>query len=160
MQVHDLILRRDDTDAKGKRKRCPANGYFYEVRYKGGLIARSQTNPQTNACRALLARGIKGKARFWRVDKTSHDIESDIEKAAKFQLSEERRDGFRWRRYRNPVDCRQTGEVQEPSVVVAGKPSLSRSPGSQRIERHTAQKARRSERGEHTREGYSVGGPL
>lgn len=100
MQVHNLILRCDDKNADGSRKKCPTKGYFYEVFFNGECIARSQTNPETDACRELLRRGLKGKARFWRADKSTHDIEMDVERGAAHVLVEEDRGGLRWRRYR------------------------------------------------------------
>jgi hypothetical protein len=117
MQVYDLILRRDDTNAKGKRKRCPRKGFFYEVFLDGERISRSQTNAESDACRVLLKRAMTGKARFWREGKAFQDSERDIERAAKVQLLETERKGFRWRRYREfPAARWRTGGAPAASV--------------------------------------------
>ena len=100
MQFRDLILRCDNKNADGSRKKCPAKGYFYEVFFNGECIARSQTNPETDACRELLQRGLKGKARFWRAGKNTHDLEMDVERGAAHVLIESPKTGLHWRRYR------------------------------------------------------------
>jgi hypothetical protein len=98
--IYDLMLRCDDTDTAGTRKACPGGGYFYEVLLNGEPLSRSRSNPETNACRELLRRGMTGKARFWRANRTAPDLVMDIERAAKVQLVEDDKGGFRWRRYR------------------------------------------------------------
>lgn len=105
MQVHNLILRCDDTDAEGKRKECPEKGYFFEAFLNGEQLSRSQTNAETDACRALLKRGLAGTARFWREGKATPDFERKIEVLAKLQLIESDRRGFRWRAYREFPDA-------------------------------------------------------
>ena len=100
MQFHDLILRCDDKNADGSRKKCPTKGYFYEVYLNGERIARSQTNAETDACRELLRRGLKGKARFWRAGKNTHDLEMDVERGAAHVLIESATTGLHWRPYR------------------------------------------------------------
>jgi len=52
-----------------------------------------------------VARGIKGKARFWRDGKATHDLEMDMERGAVHALVEEDKGGFRWRKYREFPDA-------------------------------------------------------
>ena len=110
-------------DTVGKRKPCPTKGYFYELWLNDECIARSQTNVETDAARVLLSRGIKA-FRIWRRGRASHDYMVDCEKVAGWQLSEEDRDGFRARRYRNPEDRPVASETtqkqqRQPSALSA-----------------------------------------
>jgi hypothetical protein len=105
MPIYNLILRRDDRNADGRRKECPDRGYFFEAFLNGEPLSRSQVNAETDACRELLRRGLTGKARFWREGKATPDLEMKIEVAAKVQLIKSDQRGFRWRRYREFPDA-------------------------------------------------------
>lgn len=62
--------------------------YRYEVRLNGELLVVHR-DPEFAACRALVARGYSGKARFWREGKEHPDIEiRDIVKAARYKTLE------------------------------------------------------------------------
>ncbi len=153
MKIYDLILRRDDTDAKGRRKPCPKDGYFYELWHKGERLARSQTNVETDAARVLLAQGVKA-FRVWRPGKASHEYTVDCEKVAGWQLSEEDRDGFRARRYRNPADDLSAGEMPCPAPRQRRERSGVSAPAAGFTQTLTEADARRSKRGGDITECY------
>ncbi len=85
--ITDLVLRR--------REKPTRAGYVYEV-LRGGKVLLAWINPELSACRLLASEGVIGKARFWREGRTAHDIEFDIQRAAKFTMRENERDGPRF----------------------------------------------------------------
>ena len=76
------------------------DGYRYSVICRGELIVDRSRDPECDAARALLARGITGKLTMLDGKTGKPRIIVDIEKAAKVRVSEESRDGLRFR----PVD--------------------------------------------------------
>ena len=76
------------------------DGYRYSVICRGELIVDRSRDPECDAARALLARGITGKLTLLDGKTGKPRIIVDIEKAAKVRVSEESRDGLRFR----PVD--------------------------------------------------------
>ncbi len=71
--------------------------YEYEVRLGDELIVVDR-DPEHSACRALLAKGITGKARFMRDGKPS--LIMDIEKAAQYRVQDKGRHGPRFVKYK------------------------------------------------------------
>jgi hypothetical protein len=71
--------------------------YEYEVRLGDELLVVSR-DPEHSACRALLAKGITGKARFMRDGKPS--LIMDIEKAAQYRVQDKGRHGPRFVKYK------------------------------------------------------------
>ncbi len=57
-------------------------------------------NPQFATCRLLASEGVIGKARFWREGRPEHDIEFDIERAAKFTVRENEQSGPRFVKFK------------------------------------------------------------
>ena len=51
-------------------------------------MSLSPRTPEFAACRLLACEGVQGKARFWREGRPVHDIEFDIQRAAKFTVRE------------------------------------------------------------------------
>ena len=76
------------------------DGYRYSVICRGELIVDRSRDPECDAARALLARGITGKLTMLDGKTGRPRTIVDIEKAAKVRVSEESRDGLRFR----PVD--------------------------------------------------------
>ena len=76
------------------------DGYHYSVICRGELIVDRSRDPECDAARVLLARGITGKLTVLNGKTGKPRIIIDIEKAAKVRVSEESRDGLRFR----PVD--------------------------------------------------------
>jgi hypothetical protein len=76
------------------------DGYRYSVICRGELIVDRSRDPECDAARALLARGITGKLTMLDGKTGIPRTIVDIEKAAKVRVSEESRDGLRFR----PVD--------------------------------------------------------
>jgi hypothetical protein len=67
--------------------RYGARGPVYRAMYAGEVLLE-HWNPEFEACRALLARGITGKLETWRPGQTSPAQILDIEKAAKLTVEE------------------------------------------------------------------------
>jgi hypothetical protein len=76
------------------------DGYRYSIICRGELIVDRSHDPECDAARVLLARGITGKLTVLDGKTGKPRIIIDIEKAAKVRVSEESRDGLRFR----PVD--------------------------------------------------------
>ena len=89
--ITDLVLRR--------RKNPTRAGYVYEI-LRDGKVLLASLNPEFAACRLLASEGVIGKARFWREGRTAHDIEFDIQRAAKFTVRENERDGPRFVKFK------------------------------------------------------------
>jgi hypothetical protein len=67
--------------------RYGVRGPIYLVMYAGDVLLE-HWNPEFEACRALLARGITGKLETWRPGGTHPALILDIEKAAKLTVEE------------------------------------------------------------------------
>src|SRR5262245_31395445 len=77
-----------------------SRGELYRVRFDGAVLLESSRNPEFDACRALLARGITGKLEVWRPGKQHHDMQLDIECGAELTVEETDQRGLRLVRYR------------------------------------------------------------
>ena len=108
MTIINLVVRR--------RKRPVSTGYVYEV-LRDGEILLASLNPEFAACRLLASEGHSGKVRFWREGRAAHDIEMDIERAAKFTISETEKTGPRFVKFKEfPVSVREAAaevEIEE-----------------------------------------------
>jgi hypothetical protein len=89
--ITDLVLRCRENPTRA--------GYVYEV-LKDGKVLLASINPELSACRLLASEGVQGKARFWREGRTEHDIEFDIERAAKLTLRENEQSGPRFVKFK------------------------------------------------------------
>jgi len=76
-------------------------GQYYRVYYRGAPIIDETWNPEFEACRALLARGITGRLEVWRFGKSHAGLViADIAKAAELTVEESDQRGphfVRWR---------------------------------------------------------------
>ena len=75
-------------------------GYLYSVIYAGELLVERSRDPECDAARALLAQGITGKLTLLDGKTGIPRTTINIEKAAQLTVSEENRDGLRFRPYR------------------------------------------------------------
>jgi hypothetical protein len=76
-------------------------GQYYRVHYRGAPIIDETWNPELEACRALLARGIVGRLEVWRASKSHPDmIVPDIAKVAEWTVVENESHGPRFVRWR------------------------------------------------------------
>ena len=71
--------------------------------FRGKLLAEQCRDPECDAARALLAKGFTGKLTLLDSKTGLPRTVIDIEKAADLRVSEENRDGLRFRRYVNPA---------------------------------------------------------
>jgi hypothetical protein len=65
-----------------------SRGPIYRVIYDGEVLLEASRVPVFDACRALLAMGIKGRLEVWRPGKTYWDIATDIERGAGLTVEE------------------------------------------------------------------------
>jgi len=73
----------EPTTIRGER------GQYYRVHYKGAVLIDETWNPELEACRALMARGIVGRLEAWRFGKDCPTIFiPDIAKAAECTVEE------------------------------------------------------------------------
>jgi hypothetical protein len=77
-------------------------GQRYRVTHAGEVLSESTWNPEFEACRALLERGITGKLQVWRPGKAYWGMQLDIERGAGLTVRETEEEGpyiARWRPY-------------------------------------------------------------
>ena len=72
-------------------------GYVYSVIYDGKLLVERSRDPECDAGRALLAKGITGKLTLLDGKTGKPRTVIDIEKAAKLRVAEESNNGLRFR---------------------------------------------------------------
>ena len=70
-------------------------GQQYSVTYLGGLLVESTRNPEFDACRALLARGITSELAVWRRGAAAPCMMLDIVSGAGLTISETDKNGLR-----------------------------------------------------------------
>ena len=74
-------------------------GHGYRVTYTGAVLVDGSRNPEFDACRALLARGIRGKLEVWRKGATFPATVLDIEAGARLTMVETDAAGTRFMRW-------------------------------------------------------------
>jgi hypothetical protein len=77
-------------------------GYVYSVIFDGSLIVDRSRDPECDAARALVAMGYPGELTLLNGKTCKPRTVINIEKAAGLRISEEGRDGLRFRRHVNP----------------------------------------------------------
>ena len=96
-----------------------AAGYVYSVIHNGKPLVKHSRDPECDAARALLAKGITGKLVMCDGKTGVPRTIINIEKAAGLQVTEERRDGLRFRRYVIPDNSPPSPEADLPVRRVA-----------------------------------------
>ena len=86
-------------------------GYLYSVTHEGKLLVDRSRDPECDAAGALLAKGITGTLVMCDGKTGIPRTIINIEKAAGLQVTEERRDGLRFRRYVNPDNSPSSPEA-------------------------------------------------
>jgi hypothetical protein len=96
-------------------------GQYYRVHYRGAPIIDETWNPEFEACRALLARGIVGRLEVWRIGKSHPDmLVPDIAKAAEWTVKENETHGPRFVRWKPlPEDLSQNVVSRAPGIPPA-----------------------------------------
>jgi hypothetical protein len=90
----------EPTTIRGER------GQYYRVHYKGAVLIDETRNPELEACRALLSRGIVGRLEIWRFGKDHSDmLIPDIAKAAECTVEENEKRGPRFVQWTRPDDA-------------------------------------------------------
>jgi hypothetical protein len=75
-------------------------GQHYRVWLEGAVLIEDTWNPEFETCRAVQARGIRGKLQTWRRGKQHWDMQLDIERGAGLTVEENEQQGpkiVRWR---------------------------------------------------------------
>jgi hypothetical protein len=63
-------------------------GQRYRVHFQGAVLIDETWNPEFEACRALLARGVSGRLEVWRPRGSFPGLILDIAKAARLNVEE------------------------------------------------------------------------
>jgi hypothetical protein len=71
-----------------RRKSLWRHGYRYEVVLDGEVIVSLSRDPEPDACRELLKRGLRGNAAFWREGMPEPCLVVDIERLAKLRTKD------------------------------------------------------------------------
>jgi hypothetical protein len=82
-------------------------GHRYRVTYAGTVLVDGSRNPEFDACRALLAKGIRGKLEIWRKGAAFPAMVLDIEAGARLTVAETEKEGprvVRWRPFSGADD--------------------------------------------------------
>jgi hypothetical protein len=79
-------------------------GYLYSVIHDGKLLVDRSRDPECDAARGLVAKGITGTLTLLDGKTGVPRTVIDIEKAAKLMVSEESRGGLRFRKYPQTPD--------------------------------------------------------
>jgi hypothetical protein len=77
-----------------------STGARYRVTYLGETLIESARDPEFQACRALLAKGVKGTLVTYSPGSSVPRMKVDIEKGAMLTVIESAREGPRFARYR------------------------------------------------------------
>jgi hypothetical protein len=93
----------------------PKIGYRYSVIFKGKLLVECSRDPDCDAARALLAKGVTGKLTLLDGKTGQPRTIIDIEKAAGLRVTEESRDGLRFRNL-TPAGAPYTAESEQVDV--------------------------------------------
>jgi hypothetical protein len=91
----------------------------YQVWHGDSILIENTTNPEYEACRALLSKGITGRLETWRKDKPYPCMILDIEKAAGLTIQETDKHGPRlvsWRPYISSTVVKLQAFSQMPST--------------------------------------------
>jgi hypothetical protein len=117
----------EPTTIRGKR------GQRYRVHYEGAVLIHETWNPEFEACRALMARGITGRLEVWRLSKSHPDmLVPDIAKAAEWTVVENESHGPRFARWEpRPEDlswnaASRARGIAPAAVLGSGAPTLPR----------------------------------
>jgi hypothetical protein len=105
----------EPTTIRGER------GQYYRIHYQGAPLIDETWNPELEACRALLARGIVGRLEVWRAGKSHPDmLVPDIAKAAEWTVKENESHGPRFGRWKPlPEDLSQNAVSLSPGIAPA-----------------------------------------
>ncbi len=114
-KTHRVII--EPTTIRGER------GQRYRVHFEGAVLIEDTWNPEFEACRALVARGVTGRLDVWRAGKTHPDmIVPDIEVGARWTVVENDREGpvvKRWEPFPDHLqpDAISRSRVLSPAAV-------------------------------------------
>jgi hypothetical protein len=97
------------------RKSGGKNYYTYSVEFAGELIVEGSTNPEHDACRALLAKGFTGTLLLQDCSSGKGRTRIDIERGASWAVSEDQK-GFRLRKWSPWQGDSLAAEANEPSA--------------------------------------------
>ena len=114
VKAHRIVI--EPTEIRGER------GQRYRVYFQDAVLIEVTWNPEFEACRALVARGVR--LDVWRAGKTHpHMIIPDIEEAARWTVVENAREGpviKRWEPFPEHLqpDAVSPGRVMAPAAGI------------------------------------------
>jgi hypothetical protein len=116
LMAHRIVI--EPTSIRGER------GQYYRVSFGDSVLIEDTWNPEFEACRALVARGITGRLETWRAGKTHPDmIVPDIEEGARWTVVENDKEGpviNRWEPFPDHLqpDAVPHGRVLAPAAGI------------------------------------------
>ena len=99
-------------------------GQHYRVWLEGAVLIEDTWNPEFETCRALLARGIRGKLQTWRRGKQHWDTQLDIERDASLTVEENEQHGpkiVRWRPHPQSAVLSSAARAPAAELQLAGR---------------------------------------
>jgi hypothetical protein len=99
-------------------------GQHYRVWLEGAVLIEDTWNPEFEVCRALLARGIRGKLQTWHRGKPHWDMQLDIERGASLTVEENEQRGpkiVRWRPHPQSAVLSSAGRAPAAELQLAGR---------------------------------------
>lgn len=100
----------------------------YRVLHDGAVLIESTWNPEYEAARALVAKGVTGQCEVWRNERPYPCGVMDIERAARLTVIETRKDGPRLAKWR-PFAA-ETFRARSPSRGLPESPLLQNPKGA------------------------------
>lgn len=95
------------------------DGYRYSVIHDGKLLVDRSRDPECDAARALLVKGIMGKLVMFDGKTGKPRTIIDIERAARLTVTEENRDGLRLRPVRTTDNSPHSPETEVAGIGIA-----------------------------------------
>jgi hypothetical protein len=95
-------------------------GQRYLVRHAGSVLVESSRNPEFDACRLLLVKGITGMLEVWHTGATFAAMRLDIAKGATLTVEDSDRVGprfARWRPRSENITNADPNSAHEPRIV-------------------------------------------
>jgi len=95
-----VVVPTPDHRVEIQRTHHTSAGSRYRVIFRGETLLETTRDPEFEACRVLLARGVKGTLASYWAGSSVHSMIVDIEKGATLAAIENDKDGPRIGRYR------------------------------------------------------------
>jgi hypothetical protein len=116
MSMPSQIVVIEPTHISGER------GQWYRVHHGGAVLIEHTWNPEYDAARALVAKGVTGRVEVWRAGKPHADTTFIAERAAKLTIEENEKVGPRlipWKAFAGLPGRSETADLDLAATLVA-----------------------------------------